>query len=147
MGLLRFNLLHPPFDNVAVRRALLGAVDQAESMTAVAGTDRMLWHDGIGLFGAGTPLANDAGIEVLRGPRDYAAVRQVLARAGYNGETIVVLAPTDVQPIRALSLVGIDQLRRAGMNVDVQEMTLGTELRKWQNQTTPDKAAGTRFSS
>ena len=36
MGILRFNHLHPPFDNVAVRRALLGAVDQAEAMTAVA---------------------------------------------------------------------------------------------------------------
>ena len=106
MGILRFNHLHPPFDNVAVRRALLGAVDQAEAMTAVAGTDRAFWHDGIGLFPAGTPFANDAGIEVLRGPRDYAAVRQALARAGYNGEKIVVLAPTDVQEIRALSLVG-----------------------------------------
>jgi hypothetical protein len=31
-------------------------------MTAVAGTDRTFWQDGIGLFGAGTPLANDAGI-------------------------------------------------------------------------------------
>src|SRR6516164_10386604 len=28
MGVLRFNHLHPPFNNVAVRRALLGAVDQ-----------------------------------------------------------------------------------------------------------------------
>jgi peptide/nickel transport system substrate-binding protein len=65
-----------------VRRALLGAVDQAEAMTAVVGTDPAFWHDGIGLFGAGTPLANDAGIEVLRGPRDYAAVRQALAHAG-----------------------------------------------------------------
>src|SRR5262249_36547645 len=86
MGLLRFNHSHPPFNNGAVRRALLGAVDQAEAMTAVAGTDRTAWHDGTGLFPAGTPLANDAGIEVLRGPRDYAAVRQALARAGYNGE-------------------------------------------------------------
>ena len=42
MSLLRFNHLHPPFDNAAVRRALLGAVDQAEAMTAVAGTDRVL---------------------------------------------------------------------------------------------------------
>ena len=75
MGILRFNHLHPPFDNPAVRRALLGAVDQAEAMTAVAGADRTLWHDGIGLFPAGTPFANDAGIEVLRGPRDYKAVR------------------------------------------------------------------------
>jgi len=36
VGILRFNHLHPPFNNVAVRRALLGAVDQAEAMTAVA---------------------------------------------------------------------------------------------------------------
>ena len=81
MSILRFNHLHPPFNNVAVRRALLGAIDQAEAMTAVASADRTFWHDGIGLFGAGTPLANDAGIEILRGPRDYVAVRQALARA------------------------------------------------------------------
>jgi peptide/nickel transport system substrate-binding protein len=93
-------------------------------MTAVAGTDRTFWQDGIGLFGAGTPLANDAGIEVLRGLRDYAAVQRALARAGYNGEKVVVFAPTDVQPIHLLSLVGVDQLRRAGMNVDLQEMEL-----------------------
>ena len=54
------------------------------------------WHDGIGLFGAGTPFATDVGIEVLRGPRDYATVKQALGAAGYNGEKIVVIAPTDV---------------------------------------------------
>jgi peptide/nickel transport system substrate-binding protein len=139
MGILRFNHLHPPFNNVAVRQALLGAVDQAEAMTAVAGTDHALWHDDIGLFPVGTPFANDAGIEVMRGPRDYAAVRQALARAGYNGEKIVVFAPADAPPIRALSLIGADQLRRAGMNVDLQEMDLGTLLRRRLNQAAPDK--------
>src|SRR6516162_67109 len=119
MGAIRFNHLHPPFNNAAVRQALLGAVDQAEAMTAVAGTDHAFWQDGIGVFPAGTPFANDAGIEVLRRPRDYAAVRQALARAGYAGEQIVVVAPTDVHPIRALSLAGAEQLRRAGMNVDL----------------------------
>src|SRR6516164_1542433 len=145
MGILRFNHLHPPFNNVAVRRALLGAIDQAEAMTAVVSADRTFWHDGIGLFGAGTPLANDAGIEILRGPRDYVAVRQALARAGYNGEKIVVLAPTDAQGIRALSLAGADQLRRAGMNLDLQEMVFGTELRRWQNQAPPDKGGWNAF--
>jgi peptide/nickel transport system substrate-binding protein len=139
VGILRFNHLHPPFNNAEVRRALLGAVDQSEAMTAVAGTDRNSWDDGIGLFGTGTPLANDAGIDVLRGPRDYAAVRQALTRAGYNREPIVVLVATDVQPIRALGLAGTDQLRRAGMNVDLQEMEWGTALRRWQNQAAPDK--------
>jgi len=145
MGIMRFNHLHPPFDNVAVRRALLGAVDQAEAMTAIAGADRAFWHDGIGLFGAGTPLANDAGIEVLRGPRDYQAVRQALTHAGYNGEKIIVLAPTDAQGIRLLSLAGTDQLRRAGMNLDLQEMVFGTELRRSQNQAPPDKGGWNAF--
>jgi peptide/nickel transport system substrate-binding protein len=97
MGILRFNHLHPPFDNPAVRRSLLGAVDQAEAMTAVAGTDRAAWQDGIGLFATGTPLANDAGVEVLREPRNYVAVREALTHAGYNGEKILVIAPTDAQ--------------------------------------------------
>jgi peptide/nickel transport system substrate-binding protein len=145
MGFLRFNHLHPPFDNPAVRRALLGAVDQAEAMTAVAGTDRALWHDGIGLFGAGTPFASDAGIEVLRAPRDYAAVREALARAGYNGEKIVVLAPTGFGGIRALSLVGADQLRRVGMNVELQEMELGNVVRRRLNQAAPDKGGWNAF--
>jgi peptide/nickel transport system substrate-binding protein len=145
MGILRLNHLHPPFDKVAVRRALLGAIDQAEAMTAVAGADRALWHDGIGLFPAGTPFANDAGIEVLREPRDYATVRHTLAQAGYNDEKIVVVAPTDVQPIRALSLVGADQLRRAGMNVDLQEMEQGASIARRQNQAAPDKGGWSAF--
>jgi peptide/nickel transport system substrate-binding protein len=96
IGILRFNHLYPPFDNPAVRRALLGAVDQAEAMTAVAGTDHAFWHDGMGLFATGTPFANSAGIEVLRTPRDYPGVKRALTQAGYKGERIVVIAPTDV---------------------------------------------------
>ena len=145
MGCLRFNHLHSPFNNVAVRQALLGAVDQAEAMTAVASTDHTFWHDGIGLFPTGTPLANDAGIEVLRRPRDYAAARQALAGAGYNGEKIVILVPTDVQEIRALGLAGTDQLRLAGMNVDLQEMELGASLRRRQSRAAPDKGGWSAF--
>src|SRR5262249_17191958 len=92
-----------------------------------------------GLLPAGTPFGKDGGIEVWRGPRNYKAVRQALAQAGYNGEPIVVVAPTDAQPIRALSLVGTDQLRRAGMNVDLQEIEQAASVRRRQNQAAPDK--------
>ena len=37
IGLLRMNALHPPFDNPAIRRALLLALDQSDFMRAVAG--------------------------------------------------------------------------------------------------------------
>jgi peptide/nickel transport system substrate-binding protein len=145
MGILRFNQLHPPFDNLEIRRALLGAIDQAEAMTAVAGEDRASWYDGVGLFSTGTPLANDAGIEVMRRPRDYASVRQQLEHAGYKGEPIVVISPTDLQGMRNLSLIGADQLRRAGIKVDFQEMDFGTVVRRRTSRATPDKGGWNAF--
>jgi hypothetical protein len=59
---------------------LLGAVDQAEAMSAIAGGDRNNWRDDVGLFGTGSPLATDVDIDVLRSPRDYAAVKRALGR-------------------------------------------------------------------
>src|SRR5215831_12262361 len=75
-GIMTFNQLYPPFDDPAIRRALLGAVDQAEAMSAIAGSDRSNWRDDIGLFGTGSPFASDVGIEVLRRRRDYAAAKR-----------------------------------------------------------------------
>jgi peptide/nickel transport system substrate-binding protein len=145
MGILRFNHLHAPFDNPEIRRAVLGAVDQADAMTAVSGADRASWIEGVGLFPTGTPFANEAGIEVLRTPRDYGAVNQALARAGYKGEPIVVVAPADLPAMQALSLVGADQLRRAGMNVDLQEVDAGTALRRRLSQQPPEKGGWNAF--
>src|SRR6266404_3161736 len=85
MGILRFNQLYPPFDNPAMRRALLAAIEQNEAMIAIAGEDPADRYDGVGIFATGTPLANDAGIQVLKGPRDHAASKKALAEAGYKG--------------------------------------------------------------
>ena len=37
IGIMRFNCLYPPFDNPAIRRIVLSALDQREFMEAVAG--------------------------------------------------------------------------------------------------------------
>ena len=145
MGILRFNQLYPPFDKPEARRALLSVVDHAEAMIAVAGTDKVNWLDGVGLFSSGTPFANDAGIEVLRRPRDPAAAKRALADAGHNGGRIVVICPTDVLEIRTLTLIGVDQMRRAGLNVDLQEMDFGTILKRRSNQSPPDKGGWNVF--
>ncbi len=70
IAIVRMNQLQPPFDNPAIRRALLGAVDQTDFMHAVVGTDPALWHDQVGVFCPGTPLASEAGMDVLTSKRD-----------------------------------------------------------------------------
>ena len=139
IGIMRFNHLHPPFDNPAIRRALLGAMDQSDAMSALAGADRAYWNDQVGLFHHGTPLANDAGIDVLTSPRDYDQVKRELARAGYRGERITVLGTSGAGYIPVLAQVGADVLRRAGMDVDLQLTDFATMARRVLKKEPPEK--------
>lgn len=124
---LRMNHLQPPFDNPALRRAVLPAVNQEDYMQAVMGTDRSLWRDGVGVFTPGTPLATEAGMDALRFDLDRA--RRLVAESGYRGEPVVVLAATDVPAVAALSAVGIDMLRRMGLTVEEKAMDWGSVVR------------------
>jgi peptide/nickel transport system substrate-binding protein len=119
MPIARFNHLHPPFDKAAMRRALLGAVDQEAFLQATGGNDRSLWRDDVGFFPPGTPMASDAGLAALTSRRDIEKVKRELAEAGYNGERVVLLAPTDLPIPLALSRVAQEMLGRVGMNVEL----------------------------
>jgi len=79
-----------------------------------------------------------------RRPRFHAGA-DFRTRDGYNGERIVVIAPTDLPGMRSLSLVGSDQLRRAGVNIDLQEMDFGSVIRRRNNQSPPDKGGWNVF--
>jgi peptide/nickel transport system substrate-binding protein len=127
---MRFNQLVPPFNNPALRRAVLGAVTQADFMTAVAGTDKDWWRDGVGVFCPGTPLASDAGLSVLTGPRDLARAREAVKASGYAGEKVVVLGASDIASSKALSDVGADLLKQLGLNVDYAISDWGTVVQR-----------------
>jgi peptide/nickel transport system substrate-binding protein len=142
---MRFNDLYPPFDNPAIRRALLGAVNQADVMNAVAGTDTTRWHDRVGLFAPGSPLANEAGIEVLTAPRDFGEVKHDLAAAGYRGERVVVLGVTGSPFLSPMADVGVDLLRRSGMEVDVQAVDVPTANRRRLSNAPPGKGGWNVF--
>lgn len=135
----RFNHLHPPFNNPAARRALLAAFDQADTMAAVVGADHRYWHDRVGLFAPDSPLANDAGVEIMDPPHDYEKVKRDLAAAGYYGEKIVVIAVAGNSFLPMIGQVGADALRRAGMNIDLQLMDTGTMQRRVLNKGAPDQ--------
>lgn len=144
-GMVRFNHLQPPFDNPAIRRALLGAVNQSDFMQAVAGTDSSLWKDGVGYFAAKSPLANDAGTSVLQGKRDMTKVKADLAAAGYKGERAVVMVATDLPALQALGEVGADMLKQAGINVDVQSMDWGSVIQRRASKAPADKGGWSVF--
>jgi peptide/nickel transport system substrate-binding protein len=128
--LLRPNHLYPPFDKPAVRRALLGAIDQKEYMIAMQGEDPSLWSVPCGFFPSVSPLANDAGLSALTGKRDYAAVKAALEKAGYAGEKVVIMGATD-QPLNyPLAEVAADMLKRVGMNVDYQATDWGMVVQR-----------------
>jgi peptide/nickel transport system substrate-binding protein len=116
--ILRFNHLQPPFNNPAIRRALLGAVSQEDVVTAVVGTDPKMSRTGVGFFCPDTPMASDVGMEVLTSPRDMDHVKRDLKAAGYNNERVVLLAATDFPVLKAMADVTADMMKRAGMNVD-----------------------------
>jgi peptide/nickel transport system substrate-binding protein len=130
VAFMRFNQLLPPFDNPALRRALIGAVSQADYMEAVNGQDTSLWRDKVGFFCPGTPLASDAGMDALTGPRDYDKVRKAVADAGYKGEKIALMVAVDVVYLKLMGDVTADVFRKAGLNVDYQSIDWTTLVQR-----------------
>ena len=146
-GFLRMNTLHPPFDNPAIRRALLGAVNQSDYMQAVAGDDTAAYRTDLGFFPPGTPFASDAGMAALTSPRDLDRVKHDLAAAGYKGERVVVMVASDFPTLAALGNVGADMLRKCGMNVDQQTTDWGTIIQRRASKAAPDKGGWSVFFS
>jgi peptide/nickel transport system substrate-binding protein len=128
--LLRPNMLYPPFDKPAVRRALMGAIDQKEFMIAAMGEDTSLWDVPMGFFPPLSPLASNAGMDALTSKRDPAKVKKDLEAAGYNGEKIVFMVGTDQAVLKSLSDVAVDMLKRVGMNVDYQATDWGSVVQR-----------------
>jgi peptide/nickel transport system substrate-binding protein len=145
IGCLRFNELFPPFDNAAMRRVVLSAIDQREEMTAVAGAEPNLIKTDVGLFLPETPMANNAGIEITRGPKDLDKVKRELAHAGYQGERIVALVCSTIPSILAEGLVATDVLTRIGMNIDLQMLEWSSIVARRASRQPIDKGGWSIF--
>ncbi len=145
--MMRPNHLQPPFNNPAFRRALLHAIDQTAMMQAIVGTDPADFHVPHGVFCPGTPMASEAGLEPLKGPRDLNKARELIRASGYGGEKVAMLVATDYAQFKAIGEVAADMFQRVGVNVDFVATDWGTMLQRRNNRGPVDQGGWSCFST
>ena len=145
ISILRMNHLQPPFNNPAIRRAMLGAVSQEDVVTAVVGTDKAMWNTGVGYFCPGTPMASQVGMQALNSPRDMNKVKAEIKAAGYNNEKVVLIAATDFPVLKAMADVTADMMQRAGLNVDYVATDWGTVVARRVKKDPVDQGGWSAF--
>ncbi|MBO1077718.1 ABC transporter substrate-binding protein [Roseomonas haemaphysalidis] len=144
---MRMNTLSKPFDNPAIRRALLGAIVQDDFMQAQVGDNPDLYRTGVGVFCPGTPMASDTGMATLTGPRDLDKVRKAIQDAGYKGEKVVMLAGQDVPNVKNACDVAADMMQKVGLNVEYQAVDWGTVIQRRSSKEPTDKGGWSCYCS
>jgi peptide/nickel transport system substrate-binding protein len=137
IGSFRMNHLHPPFNDVKARRAVLAALSQEDYMRALVGDDTSLWKPLPGFFTPDTPLYTEEGGEILKGKRDIAAAKKLLAESGYSGQPVTCLVAQDQPITKAQGDVTADLLKQMGMNVDFVATDWGTVGSRRAQKTPP----------
>lgn len=145
IGVARFNCLHPPFNNPAIRRALLLALNQEDYLRGVTGNDPSAYRVCASMWPCGTPYESTTGNAPLTGPRDLERVKGMLRDAGYRGEKVVVINPTDFPTIGPFGQVTADLLRRLGMNVDLVETDWGSVVQRRASKSPPEQGGWSIF--
>ena len=129
IAMARFNHLQPPFDDVRLRRAVLSAVNQDDYMQAINGDVAGSWKRCLSMFPCGMPGVREVPGS-MKGAAGLDAARAAVKAAGYAGQRVVIVNPTDFPSIGPLGVITADLMRSLGFNVDLQEMDWGSVLVK-----------------
>jgi peptide/nickel transport system substrate-binding protein len=113
---MALNHLYPPFDNKAVRQAVLWGLKQEEFLTAMTG-DPKRFTVCAAVYGCGLPNESQAGTEPLLHP-DPEKAKSLLQAAGALGAKIALMDQTDNDVQRA-GLVAAQALLRMGFTGEV----------------------------
>ncbi|MCA3376658.1 MAG: ABC transporter substrate-binding protein, partial [Roseomonas sp.] len=92
-----------------------------------------------------TPYESTTGNAALKGPRNLDAARAAIRAAGYNGEKVVIINPSDFPTIGPFGHVMADLLRRLGMNVDLVETDWGTVVQRRASREPPERGGWSIF--
>ena len=134
---LRPNHLHPPFNNVKARQALLWMTNQEAYMQAAVG-DKRFWRTCLAFFMCGSPWETEVGSEPLK-RQDLEKASQLMQEAGYDGRPVVLMDPTDRLQLHAIMLVAQYLLTQIGVKVDLQAMDWSTLVARRAEKKRPEE--------
>jgi len=141
--MFRLNHLHPPFNDVKLRRAALMAINQVDFPQATIGNPEY-YKECPAMFICGTAFASDQGTEIVM-ESDIEGAKKMLEEAGYDGTPVVVMQSTDVDVLNNLGPVAADKLKRAGFNVDLQAMDWQTLVARRAKKEPPSEGGWNVF--
>lgn len=144
IGAFRMNHLHPPFNNLKVRQAVLTALNQEDYMRAIVGDDDKLWKPMAGFFTPGTPLYTEEGGDMLKA-KNVAAAKKLLAEAGYKDEPVICVVAQDMAATKAMGDVTAELLKSIGMKVEFIATDWGTVGARRAQKTAPSQGGWSMF--
>jgi peptide/nickel transport system substrate-binding protein len=121
---LRPNHLHPPFNHPKARQALLWMTKQETYLRAAFG-DAKYWRPCGAFFMCGSPWESDVASDAVM-HQNLEKAKQLMQEAGYDGRPVVLMDPTDLPQLHALTLVTQQLLTKIGVKVDLQAMDWST---------------------
>jgi peptide/nickel transport system substrate-binding protein len=98
------------------------------------------------VFICGGPNDTTAGAAPYAKP-DPALAKKLLAEAGYKGEKVAILLPTDLAYLNSATLVAIQALQDIGVNLDIQSMDWATLTARRARKEPIDKGGWNIFLS
>ena len=136
-GMIRMNHIHPPFNDVRARQALMLLVNQEEILQAMF-PDPALYQVCHAFFVCGSLQETQAGVPAGLGtPAARERARQLLRESGYDGTPIVMMDPTDNPFVHAATLVLAQQMQSVGFRTDVQAMDFASMAGRRGNRRPP----------
>jgi peptide/nickel transport system substrate-binding protein len=144
MGWARLNHLHPPFNNVKARQAMLYLTHPTEVMKATFGNEKYYRACG-SMFACNTAMENDANTAWFKSGQNIERARQLFREAGYDGRPVVLLSASNVQHMTNAGLLYQQWLRAAGVNVELVSTDWGGVVTRRANRNPPDQGGWNIF--
>ena len=145
VGMCRLNWLHPPFDKVEARQAMLYLIKQEDILKAVFGNPKY-YRSCASLFACTGLMQSDVNTDWFKGGQNIAKAAELFKKAGYDGRPVVILQATNIAFMNNAALLVAQWLRRPASMPSSPPPTGARSSPAARSRSRSPRAAGTSSS-